>query len=155
MIRVLHIVFSLEVGGGVQQLLLNYYTHINRDSITFDFIVHDKTIGELEKHFTLLKSKIYHVTPKRVSLRKNIKEMNEIIKRGSYDVIHCHQDLSNCFALYLAWKNKVRIRISHAHSCFIAKNMKLRMRNTVLRLLNTCFANYFFACSKQAGNWLH
>jgi hypothetical protein len=39
MIRVLHVLSSLG-GGGVESMLYNYYTHLNRDIIQFDFIVH-------------------------------------------------------------------------------------------------------------------
>ena len=49
MIRVLHVLSSL--GGGVGSMLYSYYTHLNRDIIQFDFIVHGEKLECLKKNF--------------------------------------------------------------------------------------------------------
>lgn len=69
MIRVLHVLSSL--GGGVGSMLYNYYIHINRDVIQFDFIVHGEKSGMLENKFKKMGSKIYHVKPKRRAFTKS------------------------------------------------------------------------------------
>ena len=155
MIRILHIISSLETGGGVQQLLLNYYNNIDRMQIKFDFIVHGDRIGSLEQEVNELGSTVYHVTPKKVSFIKNFIEINKVIKEGKYDVVHCHQDFSNFSSLFLAKVNSVPVRISHAHSNFASNKRIRKVRNVLLRHLNGKYANYFFACSKEAGKWLH
>lgn len=38
-IRVLQIIGDV-VGGGVEQVILNYYRHIDRNEVQFDFILH-------------------------------------------------------------------------------------------------------------------
>lgn len=155
MIRILHVVSSLKTGGGVQQLLLNYFTHIDRNQIKFDFIVHGDEIGGLEQIMHKFGSKVFHVTPKKISLIKNLNEINTIIKEGNYDIVHCHQDYSNVSTLLLAKINSVPIRISHAHSNFESKKIMRKIRNGMLKLFNNYFSNYKFACSRDAGRWLH
>ena len=39
-IRILQ-VLGIVGGGGVEAVILEYYKHINRDKVQFDFIVHD------------------------------------------------------------------------------------------------------------------
>lgn len=155
MIRILHVVSSLKTGGGVQQLLLNYFSNIDRDKILFDFIVHGDQIGGLEKKATELGSSIYHVSPKKESLIKNFMQINKVIKEGKYDVVHCHQDYSNLTSLFIAALHFVPVRISHAHSDFIPKTLIRKKANTILRTLNNGLANYYFACSEKSGLWLH
>jgi|SRR5690625_1710747 len=155
MVRVLNVISSLELGGGVQQLLLNYFKHMNRNQIQFDYIVHGNKIGGLEKEVKKLGSNVYHVSPKKESFFKNIKEINKVIKEGNYDVVHCHQDLSNFSSLFLAKVNLVPVRISHAHSNFTTKSRLRNIRNSIMRILNKKFANSFFACSLDSGRWLH
>ena len=70
MIRVLHVLSSLD-GGGVERMLYNYYTHMDRSRVHFNFVVHGKKIGILEEPLKKIGSVIYHVTPKKESLFKN------------------------------------------------------------------------------------
>ena len=39
MIRVLHVVTYMGIGG-LETMLMNYYRHIHREKIQFDFLVH-------------------------------------------------------------------------------------------------------------------
>ncbi|TDL78993.1 glycosyltransferase [Peribacillus frigoritolerans] len=154
MIRVLHVISSLG-GGGVESMLFNYYSHLDRSEVQFDFIVHGDNIGMLEEKFHLYDSKIFHVTPKKVSLWKNILEINKIIKEGKYDVVHCHQNFSNASTLVLAKMNHVPIRISHAHGSKEVNTIKEKVKNQTLRFINSFCTNYFFSCGIKAGKWLH
>ena len=38
MLRVLHIVPSLDVNAGMMSVVINYYRHIDRSKIQFDFL---------------------------------------------------------------------------------------------------------------------
>lgn len=154
MIKVLQIVSSLG-SGGVESMLYNYYSYIDRSRIHFDFVVHGNTVGMLEERMQGLGSKVFHVTPKKKSFLKNMLEMNKIIKNGKYDVIHCHQNFSNFSPLFLARQNHIPVRICHAHGCRQAKGVKEKIGNHFFRLLNIINANYFFSCAMEAGRWLY
>lgn len=154
MIKVLHIVSELG-GGGVESMLYNYYFHLERNKIHFDFIVHGDNKGVIEEKVEEMGSIVYHVTPKKISFKDNMSKIEDIIKNGDYDVVHCHQNFSNFFSLYLAWKHKVPVRISHAHGCKEVKSVAEKVKHGFLRLLNKCFSNYYFSCGLDAGKWLH
>ena len=50
MVRVLTILSGLD-GGGVENILLNYYQNMNREKVHIDFIVHSQHKGKIENKF--------------------------------------------------------------------------------------------------------
>ena len=94
MIRVLHIVSSLG-GGGVESMLYNYYSNMDNEKIHFDFIVHGNNKGIIEEKVEAMGSLVYHVTPKKISFKDNMLDIENVIKNGDYNVVHCHQNFSN------------------------------------------------------------
>ena len=76
MIKILHVVSSLD-GGGVESMLYNYYLYLDKSMIQFDFIVHGRDIGILEKRVEALGAKVFHVTPKKESFIKNKQEIEK------------------------------------------------------------------------------
>jgi glycosyltransferase involved in cell wall biosynthesis len=152
MIRVLHVISSLQGSGGVQHLLLNYYRHMDSREVHFDFIVHDEKIEELEPVFISLGCKVYHVTQKQVSLRKHLFQLREIIKNGNYNVVHCHQQ--PFFALRYAKKYNVPVRIAHGHIAISNVPIITRISGIQLKILIKHYATHWFACSILAGKWL-
>ena len=47
MIRVLHSVSNMD-RGGIETMLMNYYRHIDRSKVQFDFIVNKKKPGDYD-----------------------------------------------------------------------------------------------------------
>lgn len=154
-VRVLQICASLSRGGGVQTVLKNYYAHMNQKEYIFDFVVMGSKVGELEKWFERRGACIYHVTPRSLSFRKNTKELKQIIKRGNYDVVHCHQDYKSLIALIFARLYGVKTRIVHCHQAFPEESAKKRIVRSLSTLLIKCFANIFIGCGKDASKWLY
>jgi len=154
MIRVLHVLSSLG-GGGVESMLYNYYTHLYRDEIQFDFIVHGEKVGILEEKFLEMGSKIYHVKPKKEGLLQNLSQIRKIIySQPRYDVVHCHQNLISFVPLYFAKKAGINTRIAHSHTTFSGKGTGREFINSVFRFLLKINANQFFACSVDAAKCL-
>ena len=153
-IRVLHIVSALNTGG-VEMMLKNYYKHLNHNKIHFDFIVHDKEKGEIEKYFLSQGSNIFHVTSKKESMIKNFNEINKIIKNNNYDIVHCHQNFYSFPGLISAKINGVKTRIMHSHGCQPTNNILKKAYFWMLRKICVLFATDYFACGEAAANWLY
>jgi glycosyltransferase involved in cell wall biosynthesis len=154
MIRVLHVLSSL--GGGVGSMLYSYYTHLNRDIIQFDFIVHGEKTGMLEEEFREMGSKIYHVKPKKEGLLQNLSQIRKIIySQPKYDVIHCHQNLISFVPLYFAKKAGINARIVHSHTTLSGKGVGGKLKDSVFRWLLKSNANQFFACGIDAAKCLY
>lgn len=154
-VRVLQICASLSRGGGVQTVLQNYYAHMNQNEYLFDFVVMGTDVGELEKWFESRGSRVYHIPPRSASFRKNTEELNQIIKKGNYDVVHCHQDYKSVIALIMAKVYGVKTRIVHCHQAFPKESAKSRMIRNLSTLLIKCFANVFIGCGEDAAKWLY
>lgn len=155
MIKVLHILSALD-GGGVEMMLQNYCTRIDRNVVSFDFAVHGSDEGAIEKKMKELGYSVFHVTPKKVLLMQNMKDIDRIIRGGGYDIVHVHQNSISFAALYLAKKHGVKVRIVHAHGLGAKKRpLKRRIIFKIFRLLNFMTATDFWACGEVAGSWLY
>ncbi|WP_271400416.1 glycosyltransferase family 1 protein [Salinicoccus roseus] len=151
MIRVLHVVSALG-SGGVENLLYNYYKHIDTNQITFDFIVHSENIGVKEREFMSLGSSVYHVVPKRINPIRNARKIKEIIKNGGYDIVHAHQDYMSFIPLLYAKKYGVHTRISHSHLAHINNSGSLNnLLVSMFKIINKHYATDYFACSVDAS----
>ena len=89
MIKVLHILCALN-DGGIENLLLEYYKRFDRDEIVFDFAINDANEGILEKKLTEMGSTIHRYTKFRINFFQAVKDLNEIIEEGHYDIVHSH-----------------------------------------------------------------
>lgn len=154
-VRVLQICASLSKGGGVQSVLQNYYAHMDQKKFIFDFVVMGTEVGGLEEWFESRGSRVYHVTPRSVSFRKNTDELKQIIKTGNYDVVHCHQDYKSLVALVIAKRYGVKTRVVHSHQAFPKESAKKRVIKHFSTLLIKCFANVFIGCGADAAKWLY
>ena len=60
MTRVLHVVTSMG-RAGLETMLMNYFRHIDRDRIVFDFLVHRDGEYEYDEEILALGGNIYHL----------------------------------------------------------------------------------------------
>ena len=152
--RVLNVLSSLD-GGGVEAMITNYYYNFKGNNIKFDFIVHNPKVGFLESKLIKDGSSIFHVTPKKVSILKNFKELFSIIDKNEYDIIYCHQNFISWIPLFIAKIKGVKVRIVHSHGCNPSKKLLKKIVNIVERFLIKAFATNFFACGIRASKWLY
>ncbi|MET3655503.1 glycosyltransferase family 1 protein [Sporosarcina psychrophila] len=152
MVRVLHIVTALD-GGGIENMILNYYSHMDRENIKFDFITHGKN-GNLEPYFEQLGSEIYFVPPLRNSIRENLRLTRKIIANGNYDVVHSHIGISSVFSMYFSKRFSIQTRITHSHLAFRKESFLRRIIIRILRFFNNNYSTQLLACSKDAGKYL-
>ena len=151
MIKILHVVQAFQ-SGGVEFLLYNYYSNMNRDNIHFDFLVISSETGLIEKKIESYGSKIYHLQ-ENLSLSQLYKEGESFFRvhKGEYDIIHCHIDMQSAIFLKLAKKYQIRVRITQVHNIAIADNLKRKMINRLGAVMIKHYATDLFACGRKAG----
>lgn len=150
MIKVLTILSGLD-GGGVENILLNYYQNMDREKVHIDFIVHSQHKGKLEDKFENLGSKIYRVTPKTVSLKKNIIEIYRIMKDNDYDIVHSRMNVKGTTHLITAWLCGIKVRMIHNHMAYVPKQGKMKYLTPPAKILCKLFATHWLACSDAAA----
>ncbi|WP_300382265.1 glycosyltransferase [Clostridium sp.] len=155
MIKVLHVLASLEGSGGVQKRLIDNYYNMNRSEVKFDFIVHGYDIGELEESIKKIGCNIYHVPRKRgLGLFKNITNINNIIRDGKYDIVQSHMEHAGAIVLSIAKKHRIKVRIAHSHLANIySKGIVKKIKRICTYIINLTATDYW-ACSNEAGVWL-
>ena len=153
-IRVLQIV-GIACNGGVEAVVLNYYRHMDKSKVQFDFVVHkhpeENFVAEVKKGG----GRLYEVTPYTQNIFAFTHEIYRIIKDGNYDIVHSNMNSMSGFPLFAAWLAGAKVRILHNHTTD-AKTEGLRtILKRVLRPFAKMFANRYWACSNLAGEWMY
>lgn len=154
--RILHVLNELNMGG-IQAFLMNVYRNIDKDQFQFDFLIDDKPKGFFEDEILSLGGKIYRVTPRKKSIYKNKKDLNEFFKKHKeYECIHFHcSNLSYIEPLIAAKKNNVPVRIMHSHSTNLPNNIVHKVLHKMHKQKLKLIVTDFLACSDLAGKWLY
>ncbi|MFS0822738.1 glycosyltransferase family 1 protein [Bacillus sp. 1P02SD] len=153
-IRILQVVTIMN-RGGLETMLMNYYRHINRDKIQFDFLVHREEEGHYDKEILALGGRIYRMPQIRPgNYRKYFKLLDEFfLLHNEYKIVHSHINENSSFVLKAAKKAGVPGRIAHSHLSDLGIDLKLPFRLYARFNMKDNPSDYF-ACSKNAGNWL-
>lgn len=150
-ICVLHIVSALK-GGGVERVLYNYFSHMNMENVKMSIAV----LGENEKQFmaTLFLDLNIDIVYLSSDICMAMRRLNSILKKKEYNIVHCHVEELSVFYLYVAWINKVPVRIAHGHMAHTPLSITKILKKTLLYFVLNVFVTQRFACGKEAAKSL-
>ena len=136
MIRILHSVSNMD-RAGIETMLMNYYRHIDRSKIQFDFLCNKKKPGAYDAEIKEMGGNIYH-TPglnpaKYPSYLKCMKKIFE--ENPEYKIVEAHNGALGVYALHAAKVNHIPVRIFHAHGASITRDWKLPIKLVCKALL--------------------
>ncbi|MBR2081516.1 MAG: glycosyltransferase family 1 protein [Elusimicrobiaceae bacterium] len=153
MIRILHVIGSLDMGGS-QMFVLNVYNNIDRSKIQFDFVVREGKTYLLEDKIHALGGKIYSCPKyKGYNHFSYVKWWRTFFQEHpEYRIVHGHVRSTAAIYLKIA-KNCGRKTISHSHSTRNTRGLSSFVK-AILQFPIRLIADYFFACSLAAGEWL-
>lgn len=140
--------------GGLETMLMNYYRHIDRNKVQFDFLVHRDFEADYDQEIRLLGGRIFHVS-RLIPWSKSYRTKLKIFFRehSEYKIVHVHQDCLSSVALQCAQECGVPIRIAHSHNSNQDKNLKYPIKRYYMKKIPN-YATGLFACSKLAGDWM-
>ena len=151
-IRVAHIVGKM-VGGGVEAVVMNYFRHIDRDQVQFDFIIDSDSTVVPEDEIRDLGGRLFVVPPYQ-HLGEYQKAIGALFEEYQWGIVHSHINTLSVFPLRIAKITGVPVRIAHSH----ATMGKGETKRNILKLALRPFANVYptdrVACSSYAGKWL-
>lgn len=154
--RILYIWGNTLQRGGTEAFAMNYLRHMDLTKIQVDFAVQGYGKGVYDEEVSGYGCKIYHLPLKNKHYLQYKKQLKSIYASGNYEIVHAHMDSAN--GLVLKWAKECGIphRISHSHNTKVmTQNPFKLMINKYFRCLNNLNANYFWACSENAGKWLY
>lgn len=154
MIRVLHELSSLD-GGGIAKLLYDYYIHMDREKVHFDFLIQDLyDEGIYEKPLRDLGCTIYKIPRIRNDKKGYLRGMKKTICEGQYDVVHSHMGARGLFTMYYAKRANVKKRIVHSHIAHEDITRLKRCFDIMLSNMAKMNATDLFACGREAGIYM-
>ena len=147
-------VIGKAVISGVDSVVMNYYRHIDRSRVQFDFFMdgYNKTL--IDEEILDLGGRIIKLEPYENSMRTNMKQCRTAFAEGQYTIVHSHLNTLSCFPLYAAFRAKVPIRIAHSHSTTSRGEWKRNLMKQALRLFSKTFATHYAACADYTARWL-
>lgn len=152
-IRILHVVTYMG-RGGLETMIMNYYRHIDRSKVQFDFLVHRDFRADYDDEIESLGGQIFRI-PQLIPWSKRYLSTLEQFFRShpEYRIVHVHQDCLSAVILKVAEKCGIPVRIAHSHSSNQDKNLKYLIKLFYKRQIPT-YATHLFACGKDAGDWM-
>lgn len=139
--------------GGVEAVVMNYYRHIDRTKIQFDFIMDGFETTPLDGEIIGLGGRVYKVTPYTRNMLRSMWDYYRIFQRNQYPIVHSHMNTLSIFPLMAAKMAGVKVRIAHNHSTAAWGEPKTLIKY-LLRPFARVFPTHYFACSRYAGAWL-
>lgn len=153
-IRVLQII-GIVAGGGVEAVIMNYYEHIDRTKVQFDFIVHNDNKIDITQKVEAMGGRVYKVTPYYKNPVAFMHGIYKVIRNHHYRIVHSNMNTLSAFSLFAAWAAGAPVRILHNHSTSSPGETKRNIMKFILRPFARLFANHYLACSRLAGEWMY
>ena len=153
MIRILQVVTHME-RGGLETMLMNYYRHMDRSRVQFDFLTHRDYDGDYGEEIRQLGGKLYHMpvlNPFSPGYRRTLGEFFD--NHPEYKVIHVHQDCLSGVILQVAKQHSIPVRIAHSHNANQQKDLKYPIK-LLFRFSIPKYATKLMACGDDAGRWM-
>ena len=159
MIKVLHIIRSLNAGG-IGAFLMNVYRHLDRERYQFDFAVTSGGMGEYGKEIIESGGNIFFISDNyNEHISDGLSQLltcYKLMRKEKYDIVHSHYYFANAYFLLIAKIAGVPKRISHCHNT----------RTKKVGIIRKCFENIsrkilfmsgtdFLGCSESAAEFLY
>ena len=150
MIRVLHSVSNMD-RAGIETMLMNYYRHIDKTKIQFDFLCNKKKKGAYEEEIIKYGGRIFRspgLNPiKWFSYEKMLK--NLLVENPDIKIVQSHNGAFSLQAQIASKKCGIKNRIVHVHGTKIDFNLKLPLKLLYKNFLKLNCNNYW-GCGKDA-----
>ena len=155
MIRVLHSVSNMS-RAGIETFIMNYYRHMDRSKVQFDFWCNKKDPGEYEAEIAQLGGRVFRspgYSPRKFP--QYVSEMKKaVLMEPKINVIHVHNGALGFYALVSARLCGIRARVYHAHSSMIPVGRGRRLKAAIKPLIKYA-ANYLLTCSDKSGRFYY
>lgn len=136
--------------GGIETMLMNYYRHMDRSKVQFDFLVHRDFAGDFDEEILSLGGKIYRVRPMNPLNPGYWHDLLTFLRTHPYEIVHCHLNFKSGIVLAAAKLTGVPVRIAHAHTASM-ENDWTQIPRKIMRTLIAPNSTAMFACSQNAG----
>lgn len=154
-IKVCHVVSALE-SGGVESVIYNYCSKIDREKFEFHILYQRKATQKNRDEFEKIGVFMKEIPGKVKHPLKNYYETKKYLKDNDIDVVHAHMTLVNFIPLLAAKKLGLKLRISHSHNNDVRKKSNVKkFFEKIMKKLTLYYSNIRMACGVDAGQYLY
>lgn len=153
MIRILHMVSSLEMGGA-QTMIMSIYRMMDKSKIQFDFVVDVEEESCFAEEIKAAGGKIFKLPKFNGRNWKIIQQAwkDFFTKHPEYRILHSH--VRSYASIFIPVAKKCGVKtIIHSHNTSNGKGIEA-IGKSLLQFPLRFQADYFFGCSEMAGRWL-
>jgi glycosyltransferase involved in cell wall biosynthesis len=150
MIRVAVIMGKMH-SGGKKNLVMEYYRHIDRSQVQFDFICDADSNSIPYDEIEALGGTIYKVSSYK-NILFNFFQILKICKKNKYPIIHGYNSTMNIFAMLAGKYAGIPIRINESISMGHKDDRKNIAKN-LLKPFSKCFSTHYVANGEECGKW--
>lgn len=153
MIRILHIVHAITRGGGLCNMIMNYYRFIDRTQIQFDFLYFKDSEVTFQSEIESMGGRCFKMSEPSISIsffkeREAFFELHE----GEWKAIHCHALFASAVFAKVAKRHKISRCYSHSHNVGYGKGNPIKLlRNKYFIHQAKILGDTHIACSKDAA----
>lgn len=137
--------------GGKKNLVMEYYRHIDRTKIQFDFICDCDSNAIPKEEIKALGGRYYEIAPYQY-IFKNMSQMRKICKKNKYRIMHSYNGTMNLFSMFIGWQCHIPVRINESISMGHSADKKTVLKN-ILKPFSRMFATHFMANGEECGRW--
>jgi glycosyltransferase involved in cell wall biosynthesis len=150
MVRIAVIMGKMH-SGGKKNLVMEYYKHIDRSKIQFDFICDKDSNAIPKEEIEQLGGRVFQVTPYQ-NILGNMKDIYTIFRKYKYPIIHGYNGTMNIFAMFVGYVTGIRIRINESISMAHGSDKKTIIKN-ILKPFSRLFSTHYMANGETCGRW--
>ena len=154
MIRILQCVNNMH-RAGLETMLMNYYRHIDRSKIQFDFLTHRPERADYDDEIERLGGRVFYAPrlyPQNYAAYFSFMT-NFFQEHPDYRIMHAHIDAMSYLPLLAGKRAGIPVRIAHSHSTSIDRDLKYPIKLLFRSQLHHA-ANVCWACGEAAGKFL-
>lgn len=147
-------VMGKMMGGGVEQVVMNYYRHIDRERVQFDFLVDADSVLVPRDEIESLGGRVIVIPPYQHPIAYQ-RELVHLFQQERWQIVHSHINALSVFPLRAAKRAGVPVRIAHSHSTSGKGEYAKNAMKAVLKRFSKTYPTHRMACSQYAGKWLY
>ena len=140
--------------GGIEATVMNYYRHLDRSKVQFDFYFAQESSFPQKEELESLGAGIYPI-PSYFKLLQHQRALITAFRKRKYQIVHVHMSTMSVFPLIAAKIAKVPCHICHAHSTAHRGEGLRTVLKYILRPFCKWFATDLLACGELAGRWMY
>lgn len=145
------VVCGLLHAGGKKNLIMEYYRHIDKSKVQFDWICDSDSNSIPYEEVKRLGGNVYVITPYK-NLFTHCLQLWRIFKKNKYDIVHGYDNTLNVFSMMVAKAAGIKVRINESISMAHKGEWKTYIK-LVLKPFSKIGATHFMANGDECGKW--